>query len=179
MAGARKRTTGLPVRTTINYASRFPEQRPCWWLDFRPIKPTGPGGSRLNQPGLVCRTWLAVGHRPAMGKTRLLGRVPRWTRAIVNFGDTLARYQHQSERKTVVTSWPEQSTFAITRLHSGVGLPDVSQPIPEEAAIHVSIAIKPVRLRSYELYIDDRRIEVPFRPGSCVTMHFPAAELEI
>ena len=81
------------------------------------------------------------------------------------FGDTLARYYHQSESKTAVTSWPEQSTFAITRLHSEVGLPDVSQPIPEEAAIHVSIAIKPVPLRSYELYIDDRRIEVPFIPA--------------
>jgi hypothetical protein len=81
------------------------------------------------------------------------------------FGDTLARYYHQSESTTAVTSWPEQSTFAITRLHSEVGLPDVSQPIPEEAAIHVSIAIKPVPLRSYELYIDDRRIEVPFIPA--------------
>src|SRR6202020_2068046 len=78
------------------------------------------------------------------------------------FGDTLARYYHQSESKTAVTSWPEHSTFAITRLHSEVGLPDISQPIPEEAAIHVSIAIKPVPTRSYELCIDDRRIEVPF-----------------
>jgi hypothetical protein len=64
------------------------------------------------------------------------------------YGDTLARYHHQSESKTAVTSWPEQSTFAITRLHSEVGLPDVFQPIPEEAAIHVSIAIKAVPLRS-------------------------------
>jgi len=74
------------------------------------------------------------------------------------FGDTLARYYQQSESKTSVTSWPEQSTFAITRLHSEVGLPEVSQPIPEEAAIAVSIAVRPVPLRSYELYIDDRRI---------------------
>src|SRR5258708_13183814 len=81
------------------------------------------------------------------------------------FGETLARYYHQSESKTAVTSWPEQSTFAITRLHSEVGLPEVSQPIPEEAALHVSIAIKPVPLRSYELYIDDRRIKVPFIPA--------------
>jgi AraC family transcriptional regulator len=81
------------------------------------------------------------------------------------FGETLARYYHQSESKTAVISWPELSTFAITRLHSEVGLPDVSQPIPEEAALHVSIAIKPVPLRSYELYIDDRRIKVPFIPA--------------
>src|SRR6202020_382541 len=80
------------------------------------------------------------------------------------FGETLARYYHQSESKTAITSWPEQCTFAITRLHSEVGLPDVSQPIPEEAAIHVSIAVKSVPLRSYGLYIDDRRIEVPFIP---------------
>jgi AraC family transcriptional regulator len=81
------------------------------------------------------------------------------------FGETLARYYHQSESKTAVISWPEQSTFAITRLHSEVGLPDVSQPIPEEAALHVSIAIKLVPLRSYELYIDGRRIKVPFIPA--------------
>src|SRR5271155_1559298 len=78
------------------------------------------------------------------------------------FGDTLARYYHQTESKTAVISWPEQSKFAITRLQYEFGLPDVSQPIPEEAALHVSIAIKPVPLRSYELYIDDRRIKVPF-----------------
>jgi len=86
------------------------------------------------------------------------------------FGDTLAGYFHVSESKTSVTSWPEQSTFAITRLHSEVGLPDVSQPIPEEAAIFVSIAIRPVPLRSFELYMDDRRIEVPLIPAYCTTI---------
>jgi AraC family transcriptional regulator len=86
------------------------------------------------------------------------------------FGDTLAQYYHLSESRTSVTSWPEQSTFAITRLHSDVGLPDVSRPIPEEAAIAVSIAIRPVPLRSFELYIDDRRIEVPFIPAYCTTV---------
>jgi AraC family transcriptional regulator len=80
-------------------------------------------------------------------------------------GDTLARRYHQSESKTAVTSWPAQSTFTITRLHSEVGLPDVSQPILEEAAIHVSIANKSIPPRRYELYIDDQRIEVPFNPA--------------
>ena len=32
------------------------------------------------------------------------------------FGETLARYYHQSESKTAVTSWPEQSTFATPQL---------------------------------------------------------------
>ncbi len=81
------------------------------------------------------------------------------------FGDTLAAYYHQSESKTATVSWPEESTFAITRLHSDVGLPEVSRPIPEERALHVAIAIKPVPLRSYELSIDDRRIAVPFIPA--------------
>jgi AraC family transcriptional regulator len=81
------------------------------------------------------------------------------------FGETLARYYHQSESRTVATSWPQQSTFAITRLRSEVGLPDVSQAIPEEAAIHVSIAIQPVPPRTYELHIDGRRIEVPYIPA--------------
>jgi AraC family transcriptional regulator len=81
------------------------------------------------------------------------------------FGRTLAAYYHQDQSKTAAVSWPEQSTFAITRLHSDVGLPSTSRAIPEEPAIHVSVAIKPVPLRSYELWIDDKRIAVPFIPA--------------
>lgn len=81
------------------------------------------------------------------------------------FGDTLAAYYHQSESKTAAVSWPEKSMFAITRLQSDVGLPGLSQPIPEERALHVSIALKPVPLRSYHLSIDDREVAVPFIPA--------------
>jgi hypothetical protein len=77
------------------------------------------------------------------------------------FGKTLARYYHQCESKTAVTPWPEQSTFAISRLHSEVGLPDVSQPIPEEAAIHVSIAIKPVPIRSMSIARPGNQPQLP------------------
>ncbi len=81
------------------------------------------------------------------------------------FGDTLAAYYHQKEGKTAAVSWPAESTFAITRLHSDVGLPGVSNPIPEERAIHVSIAIKPVPLGSYELSVDGREVAVPYIPA--------------
>ena len=66
------------------------------------------------------------------------------------FGDRLAAYYHLTESETAAVSWTEKSTFAITRLRSDVGLPLASNPIPEEAALHVSVAIKPVPPRNYE-----------------------------
>jgi len=81
------------------------------------------------------------------------------------FGDRLAAYYHLTESETAAVSWTEKSTFAITRLRSDVGLPLASNPIPEEAALHVSVAIKPVPLRNYELSIDGKTIAVPFIPA--------------
>ena len=80
------------------------------------------------------------------------------------FGDTLAAYFHQGESKTASVSWAEQSTFAITRLQSDQGLPGVSAPIPVEAALHLSIAIKPVPLGSYKLELDGREVNIPYIP---------------
>ncbi len=80
------------------------------------------------------------------------------------YGDTLAAYYHQEGSKTASVSWADETTFAVTRLQSDVGLPGASQRIPEEAAIHVSIAIRPVPLGSYELLIDDRGIDIPYIP---------------
>jgi AraC family transcriptional regulator len=80
------------------------------------------------------------------------------------FGDTLAAYFHQEASKTASTSWADDSAFAITRLHSHVGLPDTSVPIPVEAALHLSIAIMPVPLGSYQLEVDGREINVPYIP---------------
>ncbi|UDL94410.1 AraC family transcriptional regulator [Lichenihabitans sp. PAMC28606] len=81
------------------------------------------------------------------------------------FGDTLAAYYHQESSSTASASWTDKTTFAITRLQSDVGLPGTSQPIPDEAALHVSIAIQPVPLGSYELLVDGREIDVPFIPA--------------
>lgn len=80
------------------------------------------------------------------------------------FGDTLAAYFHQEASKTASASWAGDSTFAITRLHSDVGLPGTSAPIPVEAALHLSIAIMPVPLGKYSLEVDGRRINVPYIP---------------
>ena len=52
------------------------------------------------------------------------------------FGDRLVAYYHQEESRTASVSWGDQSTFAITRLESAVGLPNDSAPIPAEAALH-------------------------------------------
>jgi AraC family transcriptional regulator len=81
------------------------------------------------------------------------------------FGERLAAYYHLTKSETAAVSWSEKSTFAITRLHSDVGLPLASNPIPEEPALHVSVAIKPVPLRNYELSIDGKTIAVPFIPA--------------
>ena len=91
-----------------------------------------------------------------------LGR-PSETRGA--FGDTLAAYFHQEASKTASVSWADQSTFAITRLHSNAGLPGTSVPIPVEAALHLSIAIMPVPLGSYQLAVDGREIDVPYIPA--------------
>ena len=81
------------------------------------------------------------------------------------FGETLAAYYHQQSSSTASATWTGETTFAITRLRSDVGLPGSSQPIPEEAALHVSIAIQPVPMGTYELLVDDHEIEVPFIPA--------------
>jgi AraC family transcriptional regulator len=80
------------------------------------------------------------------------------------FGDTLAAYYHQEAGKTATAPWAEETTFAITRLQSDVGLPGTSMPIPQEAALHLSVAIKPVPLGSYQLEVDGREIDVPYIP---------------
>ena len=81
------------------------------------------------------------------------------------FGDTLAAYYHQETSSTASALWVNETTFAITRLRSDTGLPGTSQPIPAEAALHVSIAIQPVPLGSYELLVDGREIDVPLIPA--------------
>ena len=88
-----------------------------------------------------------------------LSRMPK-----AAFGDTLAAYFHQDESKTASVSWADQSIFAITRLHSGTGLRSPSAPIPVEAALHLSIAIKPVPLGSYKLEVDGCEVNVPYIP---------------
>jgi AraC-like DNA-binding protein len=80
------------------------------------------------------------------------------------FGDTLAGYYHQEAGNTATAPWAEETTFAITRLQSDVGLPGTSMPIPQEAALHLSVAIKPVPLGSYQLEVDGREIDVPYIP---------------
>ena len=80
------------------------------------------------------------------------------------FGDTLAAYYHQETSNTASIPWVDETTFAITRLQSDVGLPGVSEPIPEEAALHLSVAIKPVPLGSYQLTVEGREIDVPYIP---------------
>ncbi len=86
------------------------------------------------------------------------------TDSMAAFGDTLAGYFHQEASNTATASWADDSTFAITRLHSNSGLPGTSAPIPVETALHLSIAIIPVPVGSYKLQVDGREIDVPYVP---------------
>jgi len=80
------------------------------------------------------------------------------------FGDTLAAYYHQDLSNTASVAWANETTFAITRLQSEIGLPGMSEPMPVETALHLSIAIKPVPLGSYQLAVAGREIDVPYIP---------------
>lgn len=81
------------------------------------------------------------------------------------FGRNLAAHFHLKESEQVFTAWPGDNPFAITRLQSDTGIPDRTTRVPSEAALHISVSILPVPLRSYELWIDGKAIGVPFIPS--------------
>jgi AraC family transcriptional regulator len=76
------------------------------------------------------------------------------------FGDNLAATFHLKESERVSTAWPGDNVFAITRLQSDTGIPDRTTRVPSEAALLVSVSILPVPLRTYELWIDGKAIDV-------------------
>jgi AraC family transcriptional regulator len=59
--------------------------------------------------------------------------------------------------------------FAVTRLRSDTGIPDVTNPA-REPTLHISVAIKPVPLGAYELWIDGKTIDVPHIPSYHTTV---------
>ena len=80
------------------------------------------------------------------------------------FGSTLASHFHGVESLHAATEWPDNNVFAVTRLRSQAGLPDRTTSVVSEPALHISVAIQPVELRSYELWIDDKAVDVPYIP---------------
>ncbi len=78
------------------------------------------------------------------------------------FGSNLAAHFHLDESEQVSTAWSGDSLFAITRLQSDTGIPDRTTQVPSESALHISVAILPVPLRAYELWIDGKAINVPY-----------------
>jgi AraC-like DNA-binding protein len=86
-------------------------------------------------------------------------------RAAGAFGSGLAAHFHLKESEQIVAAWPGESPFAITRLKSDTGIPDRTTRVPSEAALHISVAILPVPLRAYDLWIDGKAIDVPYIPA--------------
>ncbi|WP_293899556.1 AraC family transcriptional regulator [Phenylobacterium sp.] len=103
--------------------------------------------------------------------TRPFGRPPDPTGA---FGGTLASHFHGVESLHAATEWPDNNVFAVTRLRSDTGLPDRTTSVVSEPALHISVAIQPVELRSYELWIDNKAVNVPYIP----TYHTSLMDLE-
>ena len=81
------------------------------------------------------------------------------------FGSNLAAHFHLKESEQVSTAWPGDNLFAITRLQSDAGIADRTTRVPSDAALHISVSILPVPLRTYELWIDGKAIDVPFIPS--------------
>jgi AraC family transcriptional regulator len=81
------------------------------------------------------------------------------------FGNNLAAHFHLQESEHAATSWPAQNVFAVTHLRSDIGIPDRTTRVTSEPALHISVAILPVPLRSYELWIDDKPVAVPYIPA--------------
>jgi len=81
------------------------------------------------------------------------------------FGDNLAATFHLKQSEHVSTGCSGDNVFAITRLRSDTGIPDRTTRVPSEAALLVSVAILPVPLRAYELWIDGKAIDLPYIPS--------------
>lgn len=81
------------------------------------------------------------------------------------FGANLAAHFHLKESDQVATSWAAESVFGITRLRSDTGIPDRTTQVPSEAALHISVSILPVPLRTYDLWVDGKTIDVPHIPS--------------
>jgi AraC family transcriptional regulator len=86
------------------------------------------------------------------------------------FGSTLADHFHLKKSRHVATAWTADNLFAITRLQSDTGIPDRTTRVRSEAALLVSVSIRPVPLRAYELWIDGKAIDLPYIAPLCTNV---------
>ena len=96
------------------------------------------------------------------------------------FGNNLAAHFHLNESEHVSSTWPGENLFAITRLRSDTGIPDRTTRVPSEAALLVSVSILPVPLRSYDLWIDGKAVDVERATGiQCIpSLHTQVFDLQ-
>jgi AraC family transcriptional regulator len=57
--------------------------------------------------------------------------------------------------------WPEESTFAITRLSSDIGLSDFTETVPPGPAMLMAVAIKPVAARDFQHRFNGKAVKTP------------------
>src|ERR1700721_3812940 len=57
--------------------------------------------------------------------------------------------------------WPEESTFAITRISSDIGLSDFTETVPPGPAVLMAVAIKPVAARDFQHRFNGKAVKTP------------------
>ena len=61
--------------------------------------------------------------------------------------------------------WPEESTFAITRISSDIGLSDFTETVPPGPAVLMAVAIKPVAARDFQHRFNGKAVKTPSLPA--------------
>src|SRR3984885_7187955 len=58
-------------------------------------------------------------------------------------------------------AWPAESTFAITRISSDIGLSDFTETAPPGAAMLMAVAIKPVAAKDFRHRFNGKAVKTP------------------
>lgn len=87
------------------------------------------------------------------------------------YGGQMARYFRLGSADSLVISPPRKPPVAITRLISGVGLPEQTGSIPPEKAFVVSIHLTPASDHGCDIWVDDRHSRIPVWPSGGVGIY--------
>jgi hypothetical protein len=72
------------------------------------------------------------------------------------YGEQMAKYLRLRKAESLVISPAAKQPMAITRLVSGIGLPECTESIPSEKAFVVSVHLTPASERGCEIWVDDK-----------------------
>jgi AraC family transcriptional regulator len=87
------------------------------------------------------------------------------------YGGQMAKYFRLGKADSLVISQARKPPLAITRLTSGVGLPEQTASIPPEKAFVVSIHLTPASDQGCDIWVDDRHSRIPVWPAGGVGIY--------